>query len=294
MMAEENIPALTRSDDQLVPVKARLPYGKSNLLLDLQKLQKNPIVRISVDILQNNNFFRALTASTNVSSIYIQQFWNTLTQEAKSGVYSFQLDEQWFTLNVDLLRKALEITPADPAHPFVSPPACEQVMDFLNELGYPEEIHFVSKMHVNNLYQPWRAMLTLINQCLTGKTSGSDKPRHHVLKMLWGIVTRSNVDYAELLWEEFVQGIQTFFTHRANCDNPTKKSTPHVIPYYRFTKLIIYYLGSRRNIHRRPESPIHVTGDDFPLGNLVAVVVRDFYKKFYNSLGSVPNRCSVV
>ncbi|GKA14225.1 hypothetical protein Tco_0693871 [Tanacetum coccineum] len=25
-----------------------------------------------------------------------------------------------------------------------------------------------------------------------------------------------------------------------------------------------------------------------------AVVVRDFYKKFYNSLGSVPNRCSVV
>ncbi|GKA91727.1 retrovirus-related pol polyprotein from transposon TNT 1-94 [Tanacetum coccineum] len=34
-MAEENIPALTRSDDQLVPAKARLPYGKSNLLLDL-------------------------------------------------------------------------------------------------------------------------------------------------------------------------------------------------------------------------------------------------------------------
>ncbi|GJY52251.1 hypothetical protein Tco_0443098 [Tanacetum coccineum] len=27
---------------------------------------------------------------------------------------------------------------------------------------------------------------------------------------------------------------------------------------------------------------------------LVAVVVRDFYKKFYNSLGSVPNLCSAV
>ncbi|GKD37252.1 hypothetical protein Tco_1257459, partial [Tanacetum coccineum] len=26
----------------------------------------------------------------------------------------------------------------------------------------------------------------------------------------------------------------------------------------------------------------------------VVVVIRDFYKKFYNSLGSVPNRCSVV
>ncbi|GJY64033.1 hypothetical protein Tco_0465493 [Tanacetum coccineum] len=123
-------------------------------------------------------------------------------------------------------------------------------------------------MHVNNLYQPWRAMLTLINQCLTGKTSGSDKPRHHVLQMLWGIVTRSNVDYAEILWKEFVQGIQTFFFHRASLSIPSKKSTPHVIPYCRFTKLIIYYLGSRHNIHRRPESPVHVTGDDFLLGNL--------------------------
>ncbi|GKB51528.1 hypothetical protein Tco_0902281 [Tanacetum coccineum] len=35
--------------------------------------------------------------------------------------------------------------------------------------------------------------------------------------------------------------------------------------------------------------------DPSPLGRIfVAVVVRDFYKKFYNSLGSVPNRCSVV
>ncbi|GKA11427.1 hypothetical protein Tco_0690973 [Tanacetum coccineum] len=45
------------------------------------------------------------------------------------------------------------LPPVDSDHPFESPPAGEQVMDFVNELGYPEEIHFVSKMHVNNLYQ---------------------------------------------------------------------------------------------------------------------------------------------
>nr|GEV55501.1 retrovirus-related Pol polyprotein from transposon TNT 1-94 [Tanacetum cinerariifolium]GEV56445.1 retrovirus-related Pol polyprotein from transposon TNT 1-94 [Tanacetum cinerariifolium] len=112
----------------------------------------------------------AFTASVNVPSIYIQQFWNTLTQEAKSGVYSFHQDEQWFPLNANIIREALEITPVDPARSFVSPYAGEQVMDFINELGYP--------------------------------------------------------------------------------------------------KLIIYYLGSRHRIHRRPESPIHVTGDDFTLGNL--------------------------
>ncbi|GJR67854.1 hypothetical protein Tco_0013919 [Tanacetum coccineum] len=208
-MAEENVsaPALIRSDEQILPFKAWLLVGMGNLLLDLQKLQKNPIFRISVDILHNTNFFRAFTASANVPTIYIQH--------------------------------ALGITPKDPAHSFL---AGEQVMDFVNELGYPKEIHFVSKMHVNNLYHPWRAIMSLINQ--------------------------SNVYYDELLWEEFVQGIQTFFSHRANLNIPTKKSTPHVIPYCRFTKLIIFHLGNEHNIHRRPESAIHVTGDDFPLGNL--------------------------
>nr|GEX47633.1 hypothetical protein [Tanacetum cinerariifolium] len=138
-MVEENILAPTRSDDQLVPVKARLPYGKSNLLLDLQNLQKNLIFYISIDILQNTNFFRAFTTLANALSIYIQY----------------------------------------PS--FCVPPAGEQVMDFVNELGYPE--------------------------CLTGKTFESDKPRHLVHQMLWGIVTRSNVNYAELLWEEFVHNI---------------------------------------------------------------------------------------
>ncbi|GJW42593.1 hypothetical protein Tco_0071392 [Tanacetum coccineum] len=152
-MAEENVPtnAPTRSDEQILPFNAWLPVGKGNLLLDLQRLQKNPIFRISVDILQNTNFFRAFTASAN-----------------------------WFTLNVDLLNKAFEITPVDLAHPFVSPPADEQ----------------------------------------------------------------------------------------ANLNIPTKKATPYVIPYCQFTKLIIFYLGSEHNIHKRPGSPVHVTGDDFLLGNL--------------------------
>ncbi|GJU29463.1 hypothetical protein Tco_1173052 [Tanacetum coccineum] len=81
--------------------------GKGNLLLDLQKLQKNPIFRISVDIRQNTNYVRAFTTSANVPSIYILLFWNTLTHDAKTGVYSFQVDEHWLTLSADLLRKAL-------------------------------------------------------------------------------------------------------------------------------------------------------------------------------------------
>ncbi|GJZ73047.1 hypothetical protein Tco_0637193, partial [Tanacetum coccineum] len=165
----------------------------------------------------------------------------------------------------------ISITPIDQAHQFVSPPSGNAIMDFVNELGYTEEIHFVSRMAVSNLYQPWRAILSMINQCLTGKTSGFDRPRCPVLQMLWGIITSINVDYDELMWEEFVQAIQNFLTDKANLGSPTKKGRkdkPHVIPYCQFTKLIIYHLGRKHTLHQRSESPFHLAEEDHRLGNL--------------------------
>ncbi|GKB43463.1 hypothetical protein Tco_0888405 [Tanacetum coccineum] len=197
-MAKGTVPAPTRTDDQLVPVKARLPIGKRNLLMGLQRKQKNPIFLISLYILQNTNFFDAFTTSANFPSVYIQQFLNTLTMDTMSGIYSFQLDELWFTLVVDLLRNALGITPKDPAHPFVAPPAVDLVIDFIHSVD--------------------------------------DQP------MLDG--------------QDFSLKV------------PSKKPKPHVIPYCRFTKLIICYLGGRHNIHKRLQSPLHITVDDYSLGNL--------------------------
>ncbi|GKG11749.1 hypothetical protein Tco_0345986, partial [Tanacetum coccineum] len=152
-MADENVPAPapTRSDDHILPFAAWVPIRKSNFVLDLQKKQRNPIFQIFVDILQNTNFFRAFTASASVPTIYIQQFWNTLTFEAKTGAYSFQLDENRFITNANLLREALEITLIERAHQFVSPLPGDAIMDFVNQLGYPGEIYFVSRMAVNNL-----------------------------------------------------------------------------------------------------------------------------------------------
>ncbi|GJV11688.1 hypothetical protein Tco_1353229, partial [Tanacetum coccineum] len=192
----------------------------------------------------------AFSASASVPAVYIQQFWNSMKYDEKIGFYCCQVDKQWFNLSADLFRKALDITPVDPAHPFELPSTGDTVIDFVNQLGYPEPVEFVSNIRVNYVYQPWRAILTLINQCLTGKTSGSDKPRHPVLQMLWGIVTQTNVDHAELL------------------KDPKKKEVPLLIPYGRFTKMIIYYLGSTSDVHKRHESPCHLPGDDFLLGNL--------------------------
>nr|GEY01395.1 reverse transcriptase domain-containing protein [Tanacetum cinerariifolium] len=63
---------------------------------------------------------------------------NTLTYEAKTGAYSFQLDETWFVLDANILREALEITLIDQAYQFMSPSSSNAIMDFVNELGYTE------------------------------------------------------------------------------------------------------------------------------------------------------------
>nr|GEU37981.1 retrovirus-related Pol polyprotein from transposon TNT 1-94 [Tanacetum cinerariifolium] len=178
---------------------------------------------------------------------------------------------------------ALEITPIDQAHQFVSYPSSDAIIDFVNQLGYTEVIHFVSRMAVNNLFQPWRTILSMINQCLTGKTSGHDRPRYPVLQMLWSIITSTNVDYVELLWEEFVQAIQTFLTDKANLGSPIKKGgkdKPHVISFCQFTKLIICHLGRIHDIYQRSTSPFHLTEEDLRLGNLKFVPKGEVNKVF--------------
>ncbi|GJR86309.1 hypothetical protein Tco_0210320, partial [Tanacetum coccineum] len=121
-MAEQNVPAQppTRTDEQIVP--------RSQC---------------------NTNFFQAFTASANVPAIYLQQFWKTMSYNEKTGVYSCQVDEQWFDLSADLLRKALAITPVNPTHPFELPPSGDTVIDFVNELGYPEPVEIVSSIGDN-------------------------------------------------------------------------------------------------------------------------------------------------
>ncbi|GKF77082.1 hypothetical protein Tco_0229552, partial [Tanacetum coccineum] len=71
--------------------------------------------------------------------------------------------------------------------------------------------------------------------------------------------------------EEFVQSIQTFFTDRKNLATTSrgkKKTALLLIPNIRFTKLIIYHLRTKYNIHPRTGSPLHYSHDENVLNTL--------------------------
>ncbi|GKA14423.1 retrovirus-related pol polyprotein from transposon TNT 1-94 [Tanacetum coccineum] len=270
----ESAPAMAppiRTDDQILPRIRWVPIGKSNCYLDIERSQSNLIYKIAVDILKHTNFFKAFTASSTIPSIYIQQFWDTVRYDNKIRSYSCQLDEQWFDLTKDTLKDALQITPVDTNNAFSSPPTPDALIKFVNDLGYPKEVKHLSNVVTNDMFQPWRALTTIINLCLTGKISGFERPRAPVLQILWGIINRSHIDYAERMWEEFTQSIHTFTKDKKNLAQHTqgkKKATLIVILSVRFTKLIIFHLQRKHNFHPRPETPLHLPTEEPILGYL--------------------------
>ncbi|GKC74315.1 hypothetical protein Tco_1120198 [Tanacetum coccineum] len=193
------------------------------------------------------------------------------SNSSKAGSYKCQLDEQWFDLTQDTLRDALQITPVDKNRAFSPPPTPDTLIKFVNELGYPREVINLSNVTTNDMFQPWRALTTIINLCLTGKTSGFERPRAPVLQILWGVVNRAHIDYAERMWEEFTQSIHNFTEDKRNLAQQAqgkKKATIILIPSIRFTKLIIFHLQRLHNFHPRPESPLHLPTEEPVLGNL--------------------------
>nr|GEU85455.1 retrovirus-related Pol polyprotein from transposon TNT 1-94 [Tanacetum cinerariifolium] len=134
----------------------------------------------------HTNFFKAFTASSTIPSIYIQQFWDTIRYDKTTGCYKCQLDAQWFDLTKDTLRDSLQITPVNNNKAFFSSPSSDALINFVNELGYPKLVRNLSNVVTNDMFQPWRALTAIINLCLTGKTSGFERPRAPVLQILWG------------------------------------------------------------------------------------------------------------
>nr|GEY13843.1 E-beta-farnesene synthase [Tanacetum cinerariifolium] len=186
-------------NDQILPHIRWVPIGKSNCYLDLEKSQSNQIYKI-----------------------------------ATAGCYKCQLDKQWFDLTKYTLGDALQITPVN-NKAFSSPPSCDALINFVNELGYPKLVRNLSNV------------------------------------ILWGVVNRAHIDYAERIEEEFTQSFHTFIEDKKNLEEHThgkKKAPPIVIPSIRFTKLIIYYLQRKHKFHPRPDSPLHFPNEEPVLGYL--------------------------
>nr|GEY55960.1 hypothetical protein [Tanacetum cinerariifolium] len=159
----------TALDDSLVPSSQRLRIGRNNFRLPSDIQSKEATLQVVYDVLRNSPLFRAFQVTADVPEIYMQEFWAT----AKLHHFSirFKIDTRKSVLDLEAFREMLHISPRTPNQPFADLPTEEEVLDFLRFLGHSHDIRYLTDVNVNKLYQPWRSFASVINKCLTGKSS---------------------------------------------------------------------------------------------------------------------------
>ncbi|GJV45200.1 hypothetical protein Tco_1429736, partial [Tanacetum coccineum] len=144
-------------------------------------------------------------------------------------------------------------------------PSEEDIVSFLRELDHTGEINSLNDIVVDQMHQPWRTFAALINQSLSGKTSGLDKLRLSRAQILWGMFHQKNVDYVELLWEDFIYQIE----------NKVYKKQEKMY-YTRFTKVIIHhFLIQEKSLSWRNKIGMHISKDDYLINSLRFVSAKE-------------------
>nr|GEY63626.1 hypothetical protein [Tanacetum cinerariifolium] len=137
---------------------------------------------------------RAFQVTADVPEIHMQEFWATAKLHHTS--IRFKIDTKKSVLNLEAFREMLHISPRIPNQPFADLPIEEEVLDFLRFLGHSQDIRYLTDVNVNKLYQPWRSFASVINKCLTGKSSGVEhKSQKRSNEMNYPRFTKVIIDY---------------------------------------------------------------------------------------------------
>nr|GEV73873.1 hypothetical protein [Tanacetum cinerariifolium] len=128
-------------DEALVPHASRLRIRKGNFRLISDITSKESTLQVVYDVLKLTSFYKAFLVITDVSEIYMQEFWATATVH-----------------------------------------------------------HHSIRFKMNNK--------KLINNCLSGNSIGYDSLRLSQAQILWGMYHKKNVDFAYLLWEDFMYQVE--------------------------------------------------------------------------------------
>nr|GEU90627.1 hypothetical protein [Tanacetum cinerariifolium] len=170
-----------------------------------------------------------------------------------------------FKLTLEVLRYIFKICPSVQGQDFDAFPTDKEIMSFLIDLGYTREIHSLNDVVVDQMHQPWRTFVAFINRSLSGKTTGLDKLCLFRAHILWGMYHQKNVDFVELLWEDFIYQI----------DNKAYKKQDKMY-YPRFTKVIIhYFLTQNKTLSWRNKIGMHTSKDGYLINTLRFVSAKE-------------------
>nr|GEU75928.1 hypothetical protein [Tanacetum cinerariifolium] len=134
----------------------------------------------------------------------------------------------------------------------------EEIVSFIMKLGHKGNIKSITDVVADQMHQPWRTFASIINNCLSGKITGLDKMRLSRALILLGMYYEKNVDFFELLWEDFVFKIDNKDTNKQE-----------KMYYPSFTKAVIHHFITKdKTISMRNRLFMHTAQDDRVLSTM--------------------------
>nr|GEZ33412.1 hypothetical protein [Tanacetum cinerariifolium] len=207
----------------------------------------NQQVALDEALVPHANRLRIGKSNFHVPEIYMQEFWATAT--VYHHLIRFKMNNKKRIVNLKYVREMLHICPRIPNQTFDELPFKEEILAFLRYLGHSGEIKKITDV-------------TIVFGYLK-------------LKFYRGMYHKKNVDFAYLLWEDFVYQVE----HK-----DAKKRNEMYYP--RFTKVIInFFMTKDPSIPRRNKFgailPVELTNKD--IRNSAS------YKEYYViALGAAP------
>ncbi|GKF03226.1 hypothetical protein Tco_0030149 [Tanacetum coccineum] len=239
-MNQEEIQQAAR-EEAWVPKADRVKISTTNMRIDPTMTQKEETYQVVLDIIKNTSFYKAFLATADVPEIFMQ-------------------------------RKALDICQRVQGKEFIAPPSEEELLTFLIGLGYKGELTHLPKMLIDHMHQPWRTLASIINKCLSGKTFSNDRLRQSRVAIIWGMFHKKNVDFAELIWEDFSYQID---------NRQLKKGRREIMPYPRYTKIIINpFFSIHKSIPKGPSSGLNTIKDDGVLSRIKFVRIGENIREY--------------
>ncbi|GJX20977.1 hypothetical protein Tco_0223654 [Tanacetum coccineum] len=193
--------------DQLVTTKYQSIRQCNNYAV-LQNIpcpkERNIVGKLLVD----HTLSYALTTTADIPAIYLQQFWKTIRLVVNvNKTIRFTMDKKEITYTVDSFRSTLNLPVETPENPFIAPATMKFIQPFLKIVRYQGDVDKVSAFVSKFLAQPWQTMFKVFNRCLTSRTS-DDQTKINILQIFHVVVNRIHVDYADLLWWDFLHCVQ--------------------------------------------------------------------------------------
>ncbi|GJY67113.1 hypothetical protein Tco_0469351 [Tanacetum coccineum] len=227
----------TKLDLELVPKENRLDIGKCNGRIPRGFSPREPTFQVTLDAIALTPCYPA--------------FLITICAEQSQ-------------------KEILQICPRVQGRDFDLLPSEEDNVSFLRDLGHTGVINSLNDVVVDQMHQPWRTFAALINRSLSGKTTGLDKLRLSRAQIIWGMYFQKNIDYVELLWEDF-----TYQIDNKEFKNQEKMYCP------RFTKVIIHhFLIQEKLISWRNRIGMHTSKDDYLINTLRFVSRKEVSEKY--------------